>query len=86
MWRCAQSNQYRKAVAGWIDEKDMRLAFDVKVRGTLHSNAWRRGYNPDRCFVTTNEGRSLPADKWVATDIPPIQHIPVILEIDMTVS
>ncbi|XP_072384497.1 uncharacterized protein [Diabrotica undecimpunctata] len=80
-WKYKQCNSNGNALVKWAENEHLSLKFDAKDRPTFMSAAWKKEYNPDLCFVSTNKnGQSLAVSLKVMDDFPHSQHRPVILE------
>lgn len=58
-WGYTNDNRNGDLLCTWADTNQLHLLYDAKDRGTFHSARWRRDYNPDFCFVSSN-GQSQP--------------------------
>jgi hypothetical protein len=56
-------------VLRWGESHNLHLIFDAKDRKSFHSARWQRDYNPDLCFVTSNNN-----DEPLQTSHPVIPH------------
>ncbi|KAL1446411.1 hypothetical protein WDU94_005435 [Cyamophila willieti] len=56
-WKYPKNDENGELLINWSEQNNTYLLFDVKDLPTFHSAAWRRGYNPDLCFLSTNEKR-----------------------------
>lgn len=64
----------------------MHLNFDAKDLQTFQSRTWTGVYNPDLCFVSTDEnGNALPAVRNVYHQLPKSQHRPVFLQVGIQI-
>lgn len=69
------------ALKEWSESRNLFLVFDAKDRKTFFSARWRRGYNPDICFVSKDRSdRPLPVTRKVLEDFPRGQHRPILLQ------
>lgn len=69
-------------IVKWAEDEHLTLVFDAKDRFTFKSAAWKREYNPDLCFVSTNNrGQPIEVSRKVLPDFPHSQHRPVIVEV-----
>lgn len=85
-WKYRDSDENGEKLASWAEANNLYLVFDAKDRGTFKSAAWRQEYNPDLCFVTTNEDRlPLRTSRQVLQDFPHSQHRPVLIEIGTSI-
>ncbi|KAI5739368.1 hypothetical protein M8J77_018417 [Diaphorina citri] len=86
MWKYAENDENGERLAEWSDLNNIHLVFDAKDLGTFKSAAWRRDYNPDLCFVSTNENNQpLHASRKVISQFPRSQHRPVIVQIGISI-
>lgn len=73
-------------VVEWATNSELHLVFDPKDKCTFFSAAHRRGYNPDLCFVSTDdEGIPLQITRKVLPCFPRSQHRPIIYEIGLQI-
>lgn len=85
-WSYAQSDICGTALVEWTEEHNLHLIFDAKDRGSFRSATWQREYNPDLCFVTSdNKGQPLPAVRRILGDFPRSQHRLVLVEIGLSI-
>lgn len=85
-WGYESNDDNGEMLMTWATSKELHLVHDAKDRRTFHSRAHRREYNPDLCFVSTdNEGWPLQVTKEVLTAFPNSQHRPVLVEVGMSV-
>lgn len=67
-WRYAENDQNGMKLTEWADANHLHLVFDAKDKHTFWSARWRRGFNPDLCFVTSdNNRRPLQTDGFFKT-------------------
>ncbi|XP_072381681.1 uncharacterized protein [Diabrotica undecimpunctata] len=86
LWKYRQSDQNGEALLNWSEEVDTYLVFDAKDQGTFRSAVWKREYNPDLCFVSTNEkNQPLATSRTVLPDFPHSQHRPVVIEVGIKI-
>ncbi|XP_072395286.1 uncharacterized protein [Diabrotica undecimpunctata] len=81
-WKYKNNDANGNALIKWAEDERLYLLFDAKDRSTFRSAAWRREYNRDLCFVSTdNKDIPLGASRRVLTDFPHSQYRPVIIEV-----
>lgn len=81
-WGYASNDECGTMLSEWAETANLHLVFDAKGRKTFQSARWKRGYNPDLCFVSgDNANKPVPITRQVSSDFPHSQHRPVILEI-----
>ena len=82
MWGYNDNDTQGEELADWSEAEGLELVFDAKQRGTFRSARWNREYNPDLCFISTDQnGTTLPISRRVLTDFPNSQHRPVVIEV-----
>lgn len=85
-WGYNENDRNGDTLHTWADRNNLNLIFDAKDRGTFHSARWRRDYNPDLCFVSSNDRNlPLPASRTVLSNFPNSQHRPVKITIGVTI-
>lgn len=85
-WKYKENDDNGEALVNWADENNMYLVFDAKDRDSFHSARWRRGYNPDLCFVTKDKDNiPLRTSRNILPDFPHSQHRPALIEIGITI-
>jgi len=57
----------------------LTLIHDPKLPHTFNSGRWKRGYNPDRIFVTNSVAQQ--CSKYIGKPIPNTRHRPMCLQI-----
>lgn len=66
----------------WSESRNLFLVFYAKDRSTFFSARWRRGYNPDLCFVSRNQSdKPLAVTRKLLEDFPRSQHRTILLQI-----
>ena len=81
-WKYKINDPNGESLTSWAEINNVHLVFDVKDRGTFKSAAWKQEYNPDLCFVTSNNNLlPLATSRRVLSDFPKSQHRPVLLEV-----
>ncbi|KAI5732229.1 hypothetical protein M8J77_023660 [Diaphorina citri] len=86
LWKYANNDENGELLTSWSELNNTYLLFDAKDNPTSHSAAWNRGYNPDLCFVSTNEhNQPLHALRIVLSNFPRSQHRIVIVDIGISI-
>lgn len=86
LWKYASNDINGESLVDWADSNRFHLVFDAKDRGTFFSRRWLHDYNPDLCFVSSDQvNRPLPAFRTVLKDFPHSQHRPVIISIGIQI-
>lgn len=85
-WGYSTNDENGESIANWASINELHLVHDLKAKGTFFSRVHRRDYNPDLCFVSTDEeGSPLCVTRKVLSAFPNSQHRPVIIEIGMSI-
>lgn len=85
-WKYRDCDANGEALIKWAEDENLNLVFDAKDLSTFKSAVWRREYNPDLCFTSSDsKGQPLPATRKVLYDFPHSQHRPVVLEIGISI-
>lgn len=85
-WGYLENDQRGEQVMEWSSLNELKLIYDPKEKGTFHSARWNRDYNPDLCFVSSNEeGIPLMVTRIVLNAFPNSQHRPVVMEIGLKI-
>jgi hypothetical protein len=50
----ADNDENGELLLRWAESRNLHLIFDAKDMKSFHSARWQRDYNPDLCFVTSN--------------------------------
>jgi Reverse transcriptase (RNA-dependent DNA polymerase)/Endonuclease-reverse transcriptase len=78
-WGYSETDRNGSLVEEWAESNDLALIHDAKLPPSFNSNVWKRGTNPDLCFVSsTIEARCC---KSVLDPIPKTQHRPIAVSI-----
>ena len=83
IWGYDENNADGEFVEDWATTNDLTLLHDQKDSSSFMSARWRKGYNPDLVFVSSQH--FLCFEKTIADPIPRSQHRPVIVNIRPTV-
>lgn len=82
LWKYKENDVNGDALIKWAEDEHLYLVFDAKDKGTFQSAAWKREYNPDLCFVSTDSNNTpLATTRKVLSEFPHSQHRPIIMEI-----
>ena len=85
-WGYNDNDHNGELLVEWAVNNELHLVFDPKDKCTFFSAAHRRGYNPDLCFVSTDdEGIPLQITRKVLPSFPRSQHRPIIFEIGLQI-
>lgn len=85
-WKYRDNDTNGETLVRWAEDEHLHLVFDAKDKGTFRSAAWNRDYNPDLCFVSTeNNGTPLATSRTILSDFPHSQHRPAIMEIGIQI-
>lgn len=86
IWKYHKTDHNGEVLMDWAEDNNVHLIFDSKDRNTFKSAAWSREYNPDLCFVSSDDnGRPLPTTRKVLNDFPHSQHRPILVEIGISI-
>lgn len=53
-WGYSETDDNGSDIDKWCENNNLCLLYDSKDKGTFHSARWRRDYNPDLAFVSTD--------------------------------
>jgi hypothetical protein len=74
-WGYADNDENGELLLRWAESHNLYLIFDAKDRKAR----WQRDYNPDLCFVTSNNNdEPLQTSRCVLNDFPHSQHRPIL--------
>lgn len=86
VWGYSEDDNNGELLCTWAERNQLHLLFDAKERGTFRSARWRRDYNPDLCFVSSNErNEPITASRKVLKSFPHSQHRPVIVSVGVSI-
>jgi hypothetical protein len=71
-WRYSETDKNGEMVQEWAKNELLDLSHDPKLPYSFNSGRWKRGYNPDLIFVSSNISQQCLKD--VCTPIPKTQH------------
>jgi hypothetical protein len=85
-WGYADNDENGELLLRWAESHNLHLIFDAKDRKSFHSARWQRDYNPDLCFVTSNNNdEPLQTSRCVLNDFPHSQHRPVLITVGIQI-
>jgi hypothetical protein len=85
-WGYADNDENGELLLRWAESHNLHLIFDAKDRKSFHSARWQRDYNPDLCFVTSNNNdEPLRTSRCVLNDFPHSQHRPVLITVGIQI-
>lgn len=86
LWNYDWSDINGETTVDWALKNNLHLMFDTKDHQTFYSRTWNGTYNPNLCFVSTdNDGTALPATRKVYHKFPKSQHRPVFLMVGIQI-
>lgn len=86
LWNYSDNDSNGEFIVDWSLRNDLHLTLDAKDHQKFHSRIWDGVYNPDLCFVSTDEfGNALPSIRNVYHRFPKSQHRPVILQVGIQI-
>ena len=80
LWRYTTRNSDRESVEQWENSNRLSLIHNVKLPKSFNSVIWKKGYNPDLIFVSSNI--SDMCEKSVLDPIPRTQHRPICVTVN----
>ena len=83
LWGYDKNNVDGENVEEWASANDLTLLHNQKDNPSFMSGRWKRGYNPDLVFVSSQHYMCF--EKTIADPIPKSQHRPLIINIRPTI-
>jgi len=75
MWGYESTNSDGEQVESWVENTWLQLIHNTKLPKSFNSCYWRRGYNPDLCFVSQRLAHL--SEKALMNPLPRSQHLPI---------
>ena len=79
LWGYEQNDKDGEAVEEWATSKSLALLHNQKDNPSFMSGRWRKGYNPDLVFISSQH--SMCFEKTIGEPIPRSQHRPLIINL-----
>ena len=79
-WGYTTTNSVGESVEQWADSNNLSLIHNAKLPNSFNSAIWKKGYNPDLIFVSSNI--SDMCEKSVLDLIPRSQHRPICVTVN----
>ena len=80
LWRYTTTNSDVESVEQWADSNSLSLIHNAKLPKSFNSAIWKKGYNLDLIFVSSNI--SDMCEKSVLDPIPRTQHRPICVTVN----
>ena len=79
IWGYEENDENGEAVEEWASSNDLAIIHSQKDKPSFYSARWKKGYNPDLVFVSSNHFTNF--HKTMDKHIPKSQHRPITIEI-----
>lgn len=79
-WGYSKTSEDGEEVEKWVEANNLTLVHDTKLPSSFNSDRWRRGYNQDIIFVSSNIKQQ--CKKKVEAPISNSQHRPLTCQIN----
>ena len=83
LWGYTTTNSDGESVEQWADSNSLSLIHNAKLRKSFNSAIWKKGYNPDLIFLSSNI--SDMCEKSVLYPIPLTQHRPICMTVNLVI-
>lgn len=81
-WKYKNDDDNGFAIVNWLQHQNLNQLFNAKDIGTFQSGRWRRDYNPNLCFISSNtNGQPIHVTRQILMGFLHSQHRPVIIEV-----
>ena len=80
LWRYTTTTSDAESVEKWADSNSLSLIHNAKLPISFNSAIWKKGYNPDLIFVSSNI--SDMCEKSIVDPIPRTQHRPICVTVN----
>jgi hypothetical protein len=85
LWGYAENDENGELLLKWAESYNLHLIFDVKDKKSFHSARWQRDYNPDLCFVTTNNNDEPLQTSRCRCMLNNFRHRPVLITVGIQI-
>ena len=80
LWGYTSTDNDGEAVELWAESNNLSLIHNAKLPKSFNSTIWKKGYNPDLIFASSNISNM--SEKYVLDPIPHTQHCPICVSVD----